>query len=236
MSGRKTFTAGDVLTAADVQDYLMDQSVMVFAGTAARASAIASPTEGMVTYRTDDDVVETYDGSAWQSVAPADTAGLVLITSQSFSAQSSVSLNNCFTTTYDNYRIILDAQSPSANNYVDLRLRASSSDNSTSDYRYTIAYSGTTSATVTYQTIEENATKLRVSFLPSANVVSSVSFDIYSPQNTDFTRYAGNGSAATQAQFLGGMFVATTQFDGFTVYSEAASTISGTVRVYGYRD
>jgi hypothetical protein len=69
MSGRKTFTAGDVLTAADVQDYLMDQSVMVFAGTAARASAIASPTEGMVTYRTDDNIVEAYDGSSWATLS-----------------------------------------------------------------------------------------------------------------------------------------------------------------------
>ncbi len=46
MSGRKVFTAGEVLTASDVNDYLMDQSVMVFAGTAARSSAIASPETG----------------------------------------------------------------------------------------------------------------------------------------------------------------------------------------------
>lgn len=70
MSGRKVFTAGEVLQAADVNDYLMDQSVMVFAGTAARGSAIPSPTEGMVTYRSDDDVVEVYDGSVFKAVGP----------------------------------------------------------------------------------------------------------------------------------------------------------------------
>ena len=63
--GRKVFTAGDVLTASDVQNYLMDQSVMVFAGTAARSSAIATPTEGMVSYLTDIDLLETYNGSSW---------------------------------------------------------------------------------------------------------------------------------------------------------------------------
>ena len=68
MSGRKTFTAGEVLQAADVNDFLMDQSVMVFAGTAARGSAIPSPTEGMVTYRSDDDTVEVYDGSSFKPV------------------------------------------------------------------------------------------------------------------------------------------------------------------------
>lgn len=60
MSGRKVFTAGEVLQAADVNDFLMDQSVMVFAGTAARGSAIPSPTEGMVTYLQDADELQVY--------------------------------------------------------------------------------------------------------------------------------------------------------------------------------
>jgi phosphatidate phosphatase APP1 len=63
-SGRKTFTAGEVLTASDVNGYLMDQMVMNFAGTAARASAIPTPSEGMVTH-IGGGTVEVYDGSAW---------------------------------------------------------------------------------------------------------------------------------------------------------------------------
>ena len=66
--GRKVFTAGDVLTASDVQNYLMDQTVMNFAGTAARSSAIATPTTGMVCYRQDIDAVEAFDGTYWQPV------------------------------------------------------------------------------------------------------------------------------------------------------------------------
>ena len=68
--GFKTFTAGDVLTAADTNDYLM-QGVLVFGGTAARASAIPSPVEGQVRFRTDDDALEYYDGSDWQAVSGA---------------------------------------------------------------------------------------------------------------------------------------------------------------------
>ena len=64
-AGKKTFTAGEVLTASDVNTYLMEQSVMVFGGTAARSSAIPTPSEGMVSYRTDIDIVETYNGSSW---------------------------------------------------------------------------------------------------------------------------------------------------------------------------
>jgi hypothetical protein len=65
--GRKTFTAGDVLTAAQVQGYLQDQAVMVFAGTAARSSAIAVPSEGMFSITTDNDQLDYYNGSAWVS-------------------------------------------------------------------------------------------------------------------------------------------------------------------------
>lgn len=61
----KTFTAGTTLPASDVNTYLMKQAVMVFANSAARASAITSPTEGMLTYLSDTNVLNIYDGSAW---------------------------------------------------------------------------------------------------------------------------------------------------------------------------
>lgn len=63
--GRKVFSAGDVLTAAQVQGYLQDQTIMVFAGTAARATAIPSPSQGMFAYLTADSTLYTYDGSDW---------------------------------------------------------------------------------------------------------------------------------------------------------------------------
>jgi hypothetical protein len=62
--GRKTFSPGDVLTSSDVQGYLMDQSVMVFSGTATRDSAIPSPSAGMVAYSTATQL-QVYNGSAW---------------------------------------------------------------------------------------------------------------------------------------------------------------------------
>lgn len=71
-SGRKVFAAGEVLRAADVDNYLMDQSVMRFAGTAARGSAIGTAvSEGMVSYLDDLNQIQVYDGSAWQKVYPA---------------------------------------------------------------------------------------------------------------------------------------------------------------------
>lgn len=69
--GRKVFTAGEVLTAANVQNYLQDQAVMVFAGTAARSSAIGTATEGMVSYLADTNAIQKYTGAAWEDIVPS---------------------------------------------------------------------------------------------------------------------------------------------------------------------
>jgi len=63
--GKKTFVAGEILIAQDVNEYLMDQTVMNFASSAARSSAIPTPTQGMVSYQKDTDAIEAYDGSNW---------------------------------------------------------------------------------------------------------------------------------------------------------------------------
>lgn len=70
-AGKKTFASGEVLTASDVNGYLMDQAVMKFADSAARGSAIAAPSEGMVTYLDDTDQLEVYNGSLWRTVSNA---------------------------------------------------------------------------------------------------------------------------------------------------------------------
>jgi hypothetical protein len=68
--GSKTFTTGEVLSAGDVNGYLM-QGVLVFASAAARTSAIASPQEGQYSYLKDTNATEYYDGAAWVSASGA---------------------------------------------------------------------------------------------------------------------------------------------------------------------
>ena len=75
---RKVFTAGEVLAASDVNDFLMDQTVMVFAGTAARGSAIGTAVEGMYAHLNDTDELTYYDGSAWVNRVPSVASGKIL--------------------------------------------------------------------------------------------------------------------------------------------------------------
>jgi hypothetical protein len=77
--GRKVFAAGEVLTAANVGGYLMDQTVMVFDDAAARTSALGvDVAEGMVAYTKDDNAIQYYSGSAWVSVSsPGDITEVI---------------------------------------------------------------------------------------------------------------------------------------------------------------
>lgn len=64
------FTAGQVLTAAQVDELLMRQTVMVFDDAAARTTALSGVlTEGMITFLKDTDSTEYYDGSSWQGIS-----------------------------------------------------------------------------------------------------------------------------------------------------------------------
>ena len=76
-AGYKLFATGDVLTAAQVNTYLMQQSVMVFASATARNTALSGVlSEGMVAYLLDTNDVTIYDGAAWNSFGAGDITGV----------------------------------------------------------------------------------------------------------------------------------------------------------------
>jgi hypothetical protein len=72
-AGYKLFNTGDVLTAAQVNTYLNEQTVMVFASSAARTSALSGVlAEGMMSYLQDTNSVEVYNGTSWVALASGD--------------------------------------------------------------------------------------------------------------------------------------------------------------------
>ena len=78
-AGYKLFATGDVLTAAQVNTYLQEQTVMSFADSAARTTALSGVlAEGMMSYLRDTNAVQVYNGSAWVAVggsSPLTTKG-----------------------------------------------------------------------------------------------------------------------------------------------------------------
>jgi hypothetical protein len=61
----KVFTAGSALPASDGNDFLMEQQIAVFAGTAARDAAITSPIHGQFAFITSTNRLMYYNGTSW---------------------------------------------------------------------------------------------------------------------------------------------------------------------------
>ena len=62
-AGFKLFADGNVLLASEVNEYMMQQQIMVFASAAARDAAILSPSEGMFAFLKDTDTLTVYTTS-----------------------------------------------------------------------------------------------------------------------------------------------------------------------------
>lgn len=163
-------------------------------------------------------------------LANAPASGLTLITGQSFSEASSVIINNCFTSTYDNYRVMLNVSGSSATD-VFMRLRVSGSDNTTSNYN-------TQTLTSTNTTVQGSSEASRDKFYLAyqrTSVPCSMAADIYRPQASDYTRFFAEGDINSYIYIRSGYFNSTTQFDGMTLFP-ASGTMTGTVRIYGYKN
>lgn len=75
-SGFKTWSTGDVLTAADVNGYLMQQTVI----TCTSGTRPSSPATGMVIYETDTTKYQKWNGSSWRPFASARTSYTPVLT------------------------------------------------------------------------------------------------------------------------------------------------------------
>jgi hypothetical protein len=235
-AGYRTWTAGEVVTASNVQSYLQDQTVGVYAGTAARSSAILSPSEGQVSYRTDDDIVEVYNGTAWTPIAPTNS-GLVHIKQEATGgAVASVSVNDVFSATYTHYRIITNLIG-STGISVNFRLRVAGADNSSTNYQYQDFVANNTS-------ISSERITSATSWPKAAGRISSTSkniniLEVAFPFQTDITTAfrlgsddASGGSMNLQNTTYG--VTVTTSYTGFTLLA-STGTINGVVDVYGYK-
>lgn len=157
-----------------------------------------------------------------------------------FSGASSVSLNGVFSSTYRNYRVLIDFVNSSEVG-VSLRLRASSSDLSTSVYNYA-TYRFRSGNVAANDNFGESQTSSIFSGDTGTDGRTFYTFEFNSPQiaaNTNITMHFIKG--ITTAGFnaiagFGGTRVRDSyQADGFSIFP-ASGTSTGTIQVYGYRN
>lgn len=217
--------------------------VSKYADASARTTAIPTPAEGMITYLDDINQFQGYQGASWRPVgglvpivpptvnysggtATANTLGVI-----AFSAVSSISLNNVFTSSYKKYKIIFEAFGSTGPIETLYRWRTSGVDKVINYFGGTTwtAYNSGPSA-VGQRNNDSNGfvVPIRTAVASQATLEVLTKSDnwnytslIYSPH------YSAGGS--------GGYECPITTADGFTILT-ASGTMTGTVRVYAYNE
>jgi hypothetical protein len=226
---RKEFESFTRLDASDVNTYLMDQSVMTFAGTAARGSAISTAVEGMTTYREDTNRIESWTGSEWQS--PGD---LVLIKTQTIgSAVSSVTVTGVFSADFDNYKIVINGGVAGGNTTINCFLGTVAPANGY--YLAGIFPAYTTGSTTVVA--DNNASRInRIGFGTTNTLQGNVDFESpFLAKNTiiraNFLSQVTGGDGGTYVGFLNN----STSYTDFVINSPSNNMTGGTIQVFGYR-
>ena len=161
----------------------------------------------------------------------ADSLGTV-----TFSGVSSISLNDVFSATYTNYRIILTADSSVASVDVNMRMRVSATDNSSANYVWNRQQvNNGTAETAT----SGGSPATSFNLTPMSGGLSGFGVtDIVRPFATDNTGFSTNyffydGASAHASGRVGGITTVTTSYTGFTLIM-GSGTMTGTISVYGY--
>ena len=175
-------------------------------------------------------VADSSEATGLKWAAPA--SGLTKITTQSFSATTTINVNDVFSTTYDNYIAIINFSCGSnADASFNFRFRVSGSDDSNSNYNYQriTADPSVGGAQNLNQTTAElgNATN---------NATQFTTIQFFNPFATAATFYYSNmngGSASDPEIWIrSGSFNNTTSFTGFSILAQ--KNLTGSITVLGY--
>lgn len=171
--------------------------------------------------------------SSIQTQLDAKTPGMVKTGAVSFSAASSVNVNDVFSANYKNYKIFIQTTLNSGGANGLIRLRVSGADNSTTNYNQQ-----------RFNVFDVNTSSVRTLSGTSWSVFdiqasgSSAEMTLFNPFDTAKTYYQAHGmydAASTEMNLRSGAFNATTSFTGFTLFP-TTGTITGTIKVYGLVD
>ena len=233
-AGYKLYSTGDVLSATDVNTYLQQQTVMVFASAAARTSALSAVlAEGMISYLQDTNSVEVYNGTAWAAVGGAG-GGLTLLSTTTLSGATTTI--SAIDQTYKSLYLVMYGVTnatgngqfklgPNNNNTISDWVMQTNSNNAVATDKETagMIYFNYTSNT-TDRTSANNAWSMKID-----NYASSTNYKVF---NMSGFYVAVSGKVNHQTQ--GG--IATNTAITSLVFTNAGGNLStGTVELYGVK-
>jgi len=224
------FSAGDTLQLQNIGAGVST----VTAGTATVSSAgpLAIPQYGSGTLYFTSAGVAIYFPSA-VTAAPA-ASGLTFITSGTFTTVSEATVTACFTSTYANYRIMINGSLFDGDTYL-LFGTGGTVSTATNTFSAIQGYNGGTFGTT------DNASAVK-GWAARSFTEGTITLDVFSPQLSAITRYttqyAGKNSTSRNMGTGGGTVDNTTSFTDFSIRSDGHPTgsITFAYKVYGYQN
>jgi hypothetical protein len=224
--------AGEVLTAADLN--ITNSGIPVFADSTARTAGFGGTgekvlAEGQYAYLESTNATQVYDGANWVSVGVS--PGLVLVKTETIGTTvASVEVTGAFSSTYDNYLVVVSGGVGSTTSQFGLTLGATA----TGYYRFG-SYGIYTSSTINGINTN-NGTDWGDAIGISANSLSGT-IELIAPNLAKRTSYnsvmqqvATGGYSLRSAGFVDNA----TQYTAFTLTAASGTVTGGTIRVYGY--
>ena len=153
-----------------------------------------------------------------------------------FSGASSVSINGCFSSAYDNYRIVANILNTDASAIdINFRLRLSGTDASGSNYIRLGDYL-TTAAGPT----RDSGTATTVGVAATGSNGSAFTMDVFRPYVAEYTRTISNsfglGSSSSSVYRYSVSHSVSTAYDGCTFYVSSGVGLTGNIRIYGMKN
>jgi hypothetical protein len=163
------------------------------------------------------------------------SSGLTLINTTSFSGVLSQSVNDVFSATYNNYRIVCHINNTSAADGMNLRLRVSGADNTTSNYNLARVESNASAVVNRYSA---GTTSFDINSTDDGGAALGFVIDLQAPFASNRTVgqmiVMGQSSDANySARFGGYVFSATTSFTGYTIFV-GSGTMTGSISTFAY--
>lgn len=192
-----------------------------------------APYEGQTIFETDTDRMLVWNGTTW--VIPNQTTtnlpALELIKTQTIgTAVSSVEVTDAFSSSYDNYKILISGGVGSQTAELNMRFGST-----VSAYHYSFIFTSF-NATVAADGSKTGTLFPYVGGMTTNNIQANI--EVNSPQLAKPTRiFAGGfGDVTLYAGSVSGILNNTTQYTSFIILPPAGTMTGGTIRVYGYRN
>ena len=230
------FVAGEVLTAAEMTQ--INTGIPVFATTTTRDNSCGGSGEkvlaqGQYAYIEATNALQVYSGSAWVTFG----GGLAYVTQATPTAVNTISINNCFTSSYANYLLVMDLTAAVGSGLFTGRMRLSGTD-ATTNYAAqrtigqlaTVAGSANPSGTDDFYLASTDGTNA-----PYFNLTMNMMSPALARATSCMALMGFNDGGGTSVMQVWNYHTTATAYDGITI-NFSGTSFTGTIRVYGYQN